>query len=78
MHYFGNPRHSVNDRIYGFDWVFLEITVENCIVGMFLICLIGAVIYSGMRKRRADVNVMIGDFSPGKLQNLAEEKNTLM
>ena len=30
--------HSVNDSSYDFDWVFLEIAVKNCIVGMFLTC----------------------------------------
>ena len=30
--------HSVNDRIYDFDWVFLEFPVKNCIVGMLLTC----------------------------------------
>ena len=38
IHYFGNPKHSVNDSIYDFDWVFLEIPVKNCIVGMLLTC----------------------------------------
>ena len=28
--------HSVNDSMYEFDWVFLEISVKNCIVGMLL------------------------------------------
>ena len=28
--------HSVNDSIYNFDRVFLEIPVENCMVGMLL------------------------------------------
>ena len=35
MQFFGNPRHSANDSIYNFDWVFLEIPVKNCIVGMW-------------------------------------------
>ena len=30
--------HSVNDSIYDFDRVFLEIPVKNCIVGMLLTC----------------------------------------
>ena len=32
--------HSVNvhDSIYDIDWVFLEIPVKNCIVGMLLTC----------------------------------------
>ena len=30
--------HSVNDSLYDFDWVFLEIPVKNCIVGMLLTC----------------------------------------
>ena len=38
MHYFGNPRHSVYDGIYDFDWVFLEVPVKNCIVRMLLRC----------------------------------------
>ena len=28
--------HSVNDSIYNFDWVFLEIPVKNCMVRMLL------------------------------------------
>ena len=37
MHYFENPRHSVNDSIlYDFDWEFLEVPVKNCMVGMLL------------------------------------------
>ena len=39
MHFFGNPRHSViYSIIYDFVWVFLEIPVKNCIMGMFLTC----------------------------------------
>ena len=30
--------HSVNDSVYDFHWVCLEIPVENCIVGMLLTC----------------------------------------
>ena len=30
--------HSVNDTIYNFNWVLLEIPVKNCIVGMLLTC----------------------------------------
>ena len=30
----------VNGSIYDFDWVFLEIPVKHCIVGMLLTCLI--------------------------------------
>ena len=30
--------HSVNESIYGFDGVFLEIPVKNCIVDMLLTC----------------------------------------
>ena len=35
--------HSVNDTINDFDWVFLEIPVKICIVGMLLTCPIGLV-----------------------------------
>ena len=31
---------SVNDGIYVFDWVFLEIPMKSCILGMLLACLI--------------------------------------
>ena len=44
MHYFGNLRDTqsmVAYTYYDFDWVFLEITVKNCIVGMLLTCPIG-------------------------------------
>ena len=34
MHYFGNPRHSQTVIAYDFYWVFLEIPVKKCIVGM--------------------------------------------
>ena len=34
MHYFRNP--TVNDSINDFDWVFLEIPVKICIVGLIL------------------------------------------
>ena len=30
--------YPINDSIYYFDWVFLEIPVKNCIVGMLLTC----------------------------------------
>ena len=36
MRCFGIPAHSVNDSIYDFDWVFVEIPVKCCIVGMTL------------------------------------------
>ena len=29
---------SVNDSLYDFDWVFPEIPVKSCIVGMLLAC----------------------------------------
>ena len=32
------PTNSVNDSIFIFDWVFLEIPLKNCIVGMQLTC----------------------------------------
>ena len=36
-HYFGIPIHTtVNDSIYEFDLVFLEILVKNCVEGMLL------------------------------------------
>ena len=38
MHYWKSQTHSVNDSIYDFYLVFLEIPMENCIVGMLLIC----------------------------------------
>ena len=38
--------HSGNDSISDFDWVFLEIPVKNCIVGMLLTCPIACVIDS--------------------------------
>ena len=31
--------HSANDGIYDYEWVFLEIPVKNCIVGMLYTCL---------------------------------------
>ena len=30
------PHTLVNDSIYDFDWVFLEIPAQNCIMGMLL------------------------------------------
>ena len=41
MHYFGNPKHSANDSIYDFDWVFPEIPVKNCIMGYSYNALLG-------------------------------------
>ena len=31
-----NQTHAVNDSLYDFEWVFLEIPVKNCIVGMLI------------------------------------------
>ena len=37
MHYLSKSRtHTVNDSIWDFDWVCMEIVVINCIVGMLL------------------------------------------
>ena len=35
------PTHSVKDSIYDLDWIFLEIPMKYCIVGMLLKCPIG-------------------------------------
>ena len=43
MHYFWIPRHNQSIIAYKTDWVFLEIPVENCIVGMLLTCPIGQI-----------------------------------
>ena len=36
--FWDSQTHSLNDSIYNFDWVFLEIPVRNCIAGMLLTC----------------------------------------
>ena len=48
MHYFGNPRHTQSMIAYDFDWVFLEIPVKNCIMGMLLTCPIRQINTSNM------------------------------
>ena len=44
MHYIGIPRHTQSMIAYNCDWVFLDIRLENCIVGILLTCpIIGTV-----------------------------------
>ena len=38
MHHFGTPTLPVNVSLYDFDWIFLEIPVKKCIMGILLWC----------------------------------------
>ena len=37
MHYIGIPGYTQSMVAYDFDWVFLDIPVKNCIVGVLLV-----------------------------------------
>ena len=77
MHYFGDAIHTVNDSIYDFDCAFLEIRVQNCIVGMLLTCPIGsAFCFSGKRMHHVS-NHMQSPYRPTPQKNYSNSRNSV-